>query len=219
MKIPSGKKIREMIPFHQLHAAMPLFSPAPRAVGSGAPMWLVRHAPMRWRTKPRYQVHVGLDVLSEESTSWRFDLRPRIALSIITVRYIPGILWIFDTIMTYIDFIQLWLLWHYYDIYQFRYLSLNHKLWHLQALHRTAAAATATAAAAAVPAVWPARRRTKVAGGPALLEALQRDGFVRVELSGHEEQILEKAAQREWGDLFWIVWIGWVDGYGLAGWR
>eukprot|EP00434_Breviolum_minutum_P001679 symbB.v1.2.001486.t1/scaffold48.1/size388161/19 len=105
-----------MITFHQLHVAMPLFSPAPRAVGSGAPMWLVRHAPMRWRTKPRYQV-----------------------------------------------------------------------------LRRTAAAATATAAAAAVPAVWPARRRTKVAGGPALLEALQRDGFVRVELSGHEEQILEKA--------------------------
>lgn len=76
-------------------------------------------------------------------------------------------------------------------------VSLNHKLWHLQALHRNAAAATATAAAAAVPAVWPARRRTKVAGGPALLEALQRDGFVRVELSSHEEQILEKAAQRE----------------------
>lgn len=95
-------------------------------------------------------------------------------------------------------------------------VSLNHKLWHLQALHRNAAAATATAAAAAVR---PARRRTKVAGGPALLEALQRDGFVRVELSSHEEQILEKAAQREWGDLFWIVWIGWVDGYGLAGWR
>ena len=65
MKFPSGKKIREMIPFHQLHAAMPLFSPAPRALGSGAPMWLVRHAPTRWRTKPRYQVHVGLDVLSE----------------------------------------------------------------------------------------------------------------------------------------------------------
>lgn len=55
-----------------------------------------------------------------------------------------------------------------------------------------------------------------MAGGPALLEALQRDGFIRVELSGHEEQILEKAAQRGWGgNLFWrIGWIDWVDGYG-----
>ena len=139
------------------------------------------------------------------------------------------------------NFLTLWHVIPGINFIQFhRYLSLNHKLWPLQALHRTAcaAAATATAAAAAVPAVWPARRRTKVAGGPALLEALQRDGFVRVELSGHEEQILEKAAQRGWGDSFWIVWIvwiGWVDGCGwclslkkhenrkttiyLAGWR
>ena len=44
-------------------------------------------------------------------------------------------------------------------------------------------------------ATWPLAQRRKVQGGPALLQALQGDGFVSVEISAAEKKILGKALE------------------------
>lgn len=48
-------------------------------------------------------------------------------------------------------------------------------------------------AAAAVSATWSLAQRRGAQGGEALLQALQRNGFVTVELSGAEEKVLGEA--------------------------
>ena len=47
--------------------------------------------------------------------------------------------------------------------------------------------------AAAVSATWSLAQRRGAQGGEALLQALQRNGFVTVELSGAEEKVLGEA--------------------------